>query len=277
MNVRDAHAALALGAALMVTQLVVMNGAANAQTTNAAKKQNGTSATAKTAAKLGAKPRTTRAALPPTKASRMQVSINAKNAPVQIVMERMFRDAKAEYIMDNGVAGNVTLRVANQPFETALALLLRASSSPLTYSRDGNVYVIHSARRTAPSVAASGNAPVNNLEPTDPALVGEVPATFAPQSRVLPTGQTSTPQGIVTNGVGIYPTYSVNTGGYGPPPPVTISPVVPSTNGLSNTYFSPSFNTGVGPMFNVGGTFFAPPWFETNNGYYFPYYGYGNQ
>ena len=272
MNVRDAHAALALGAALMVTQCIAGSGAAHAQTTNGAtKKQNGTRTTAK--------PRTaTRAALPPTKASRTRVTINAKNAPVQTALERMFRDAKANYIIENGVEGYVTLKITDQPFENALALLLRSSSSPLNYSRDGDVYVIHAVRRSAPAVAAAPvTDPASDVDTANADVATEARRQNAPAARVLPTGDISTPLGIVqNNGVGIYSNYSVNTGGFGPPPPVTISPVVPSNNGLNNTYFSPSFGAGVGPMYNLGGTYFAPPWFQTNNGYYFPYYGYGN-
>ena len=151
MNVKNAAVALAAGATLLAT----MNGAAHAQTTTN-NGQTRSRANARTSSR-------TRRALPPTAASRTKVTIDARNAPVQQALERLFHDAKAQYILDNGVAGNVTLKVTNQPFENALSLMLRASSTPLTYSRDGNVYVVrpvgYAAARTNPAGRNITNAP----------------------------------------------------------------------------------------------------------------------
>ena len=283
MNVRNATVALVAGATLMTA----MTGAANAQETTAKKtKTNAASATKRT---------TRRSALPPTAASRSIVSIDAKNAPVQQALERLFRDAKAQYILDNNVSGYVNLKIVNQPFENALRLVLRSSTTPLTYSRDGNVYIIRPAAtvRTTPTVAVTPN---NGAVTGDVAVDGvnnEVPlagnagvtATVPRPTNILGRNDPYYNPYVVTDPTNSpYYQAKVNNGaGFGTPSGLDFSPFGFGGNGFVNSngfanggngfangdngffgsgggFSSGGIITQSGGFYNIGNTSFYNPW-----------------
>jgi len=74
-------------------------------------------------------------ALPP-------ITLDLRDAPVRQALEQLFNSAKVDFSIDNAVQGFVTLKITDQPFESALRLILRSSSVPLTYVKEGNVFIV---------------------------------------------------------------------------------------------------------------------------------------
>jgi type II secretory pathway component GspD/PulD (secretin) len=62
--------------------------------------------------------------------------------------------ARQNYTLDPNVQGNVTIRVANEPFLNVLRLLLRSANPPLTYSVENGVYIVR-PRQAVPSVLSA--------------------------------------------------------------------------------------------------------------------------
>ena len=79
--------------------------------------------------------------------------------------------------MDNAVQGYVTLKITDQPLETALRMLLRSAPMPLTYSKDAGVYIVkprriaQSAEASAPSLQGASRA--NSAGPSASALIAD--------------------------------------------------------------------------------------------------------
>ena len=79
------------------------------------------------------------------------VTITAQDAPVRSTLEAFFKQAGIKnYILENGVAGFVTLNLVDQPMESALKLVLRANSIPLTYSKENGVWIVKPRRISSP-------------------------------------------------------------------------------------------------------------------------------
>ena len=60
------------------------------------------------------------------------ISLDLRDAPVRSALEQLFNTARAQYTLDPGIQGFVTLRITDQPFENAFRLLLRSANPPLT-------------------------------------------------------------------------------------------------------------------------------------------------
>ncbi|WP_395094749.1 hypothetical protein [Armatimonas sp.] len=83
------------------------------------------------------------------------VTITAQDAPVRSTLEAFFKQAGIKnYILENGVAGFVTLNLVDQPMESALKLVLRANSIPLTYSKENGVWIVKPRRVSTEAVLA---------------------------------------------------------------------------------------------------------------------------
>ncbi len=74
-------------------------------------------------------------ALPP-------ITLDLRDAPVRQALEQLFNSAKVQFSIDNQVAGFVTLRIVDQPFENALKLIIRSAAVPLTYVKESGVYIV---------------------------------------------------------------------------------------------------------------------------------------
>ena len=71
------------------------------------------------------------------------VSVELQDAPVRSTIEAIFKQAGIKnYLIDNGVAGFVTLKITDQPLESALKLVMRANSLPLTYTVENDVWIV---------------------------------------------------------------------------------------------------------------------------------------
>jgi hypothetical protein len=71
------------------------------------------------------------------------ITLELKDAPVRSSIEATFQQAGIKnYIIDNNISGFVTLKITDQPFENALKLMMRASSVPLTYTKENDVWIV---------------------------------------------------------------------------------------------------------------------------------------
>ena len=105
------------------------------------------------------------------------VSLDLRNTPIREALEKLFRQTKSDFSMDNAVQGYVTLKITDQPLETALRMLLRSAPMPLTYSKDAGVYIVkprriaQSAEASAPSLQGASRA--NSAGPSASALIAD--------------------------------------------------------------------------------------------------------
>lgn len=87
-----------------------------------------------------------------------------QDAPVRSTIEAIFKQAGIKnYVIDNGVAGFVTLKITEQPLESALKRVMRANSLPLTYTVENDVWIVQPRTIT---LATSLPAPTPEL-PTE--------------------------------------------------------------------------------------------------------------
>lgn len=70
------------------------------------------------------------------------VTLDLQDAPIRAALEQIFRSAKVDFGIDPTVQGYVNLKVTDIPFENALRLILRSSTTPLTYTKEGGVYLV---------------------------------------------------------------------------------------------------------------------------------------
>ena len=71
------------------------------------------------------------------------ISVDLKDAPVRTTLEMMFKQAGIKnYVIENSVAGFVTMKLEDQPFENSLKLVMRAATIPLTYTKENNVWIV---------------------------------------------------------------------------------------------------------------------------------------
>ena len=71
------------------------------------------------------------------------ISFDLKDAPVRTTLEMMFKQAGIKnYVIENSVAGFVTMKLEDQPFENSLKLVMRAATVPLTYTKENDVWIV---------------------------------------------------------------------------------------------------------------------------------------
>lgn len=79
------------------------------------------------------------------------ISLELNDAPVRTTLEMIFKQANIKnYVIDNSVSGVVTMNLTDQPFENALKLVMRASTIPLTYTKENDVYIVKQRIFTKP-------------------------------------------------------------------------------------------------------------------------------
>jgi hypothetical protein len=90
---------------------------------------------------------------PPAPAEQ-KVSLDLQNAPIREALEKLFRQTKSDFSLDGSVQGYVTLKVTDQPLESALRLIIARATVPLTYTKESGVYFIKPRRTRQSSEAA---------------------------------------------------------------------------------------------------------------------------
>ncbi len=94
------------------------------------------------------------------------ITLDLKDAPIRTTLEMAFKQAGiTNYVIDNNVAGFVTMTITDQPFENALKLIMRAATVPLTYIKENNVYIVKPRQISL------------NTLPATPDISQEAPAT----------------------------------------------------------------------------------------------------
>lgn len=72
-----------------------------------------------------------------------KISLDLRDAPIRSTLELAFKQANIKnYVIDNEVAGFITMTITDLPFENTLKLIMRASSIPLTYVKENDVYIV---------------------------------------------------------------------------------------------------------------------------------------
>ena len=88
------------------------------------------------------------------------ISVDLKDAPVRTTLEMMFKQAGIKnYVIDNSVAGFVTMKLEDQPFENSLKLVMRAATIPLTYVKENDVWIVKQ-RIITPTPQTGGPDPI---------------------------------------------------------------------------------------------------------------------
>jgi len=88
------------------------------------------------------------------------ISVDLKDAPVRTTLEMMFKQAGIKnYVIDNSVAGFVTMKLEDQPFENSLKLVMRAATVPLTYLKENDVWIVKQ-RIVTPTPQTGGLDPI---------------------------------------------------------------------------------------------------------------------
>lgn len=88
------------------------------------------------------------------------ITVDLKDAPVRTTLEMMFKQAGIKnYVIDNSVAGFVTMKLEDQPFENSLKLVMRAATLPLTYTKENDVWIVKQ-RIITPTPQTGGPDPI---------------------------------------------------------------------------------------------------------------------
>lgn len=75
------------------------------------------------------------------------ITVDLKEAPIRSTIEMMFKQAGIKnYVIDNSVSGFVTCTLTDLPFENSLKIVMRASTVPLTYIKENDVWIVKARR-----------------------------------------------------------------------------------------------------------------------------------
>jgi hypothetical protein len=91
--------------------------------------------------------------------SNKKVTLNLENADIRYALKLLFNSVGANYTLDPGVQGSVTLALTDVSFRTALESAIKGAGTPLTYRVENNVYSI------SPKVETVLNPVDTNPEP----------------------------------------------------------------------------------------------------------------
>lgn len=141
-------------------------------------------------------------------AQEKNVSLDLRDAPVRTCLEMAFKQADINnFVIDNNVAGFVTMTITDQPFENALKLIMRGATVPLTYIKENNVYIVKS-RSITPIPQTGGPDPIPEIN-TNRAAFERISLTYIDPfdlmsafGNILYIGQFQRFQGGGMNGMG---------------------------------------------------------------------------
>ena len=92
------------------------------------------------------------------------ISVDLKDAPVRTTLEMMFKQAGIKnYVIENSVAGFITMKLEDQPFENSLKLVMRAATVPLTYTKENDVWIVKQ-RISTPTPQTGGPDPISDVK-----------------------------------------------------------------------------------------------------------------
>ncbi|MDX1934261.1 MAG: hypothetical protein SFU56_16795 [Capsulimonadales bacterium] len=89
------------------------------------------------------------------------VSLNVQNAPVRLALERLFQEARRDYVIAHDVSGVISMQVTRRPFSEALRLLLNNASPALEMEQESGIFLI---RRKVTEASENGGKSVARNE-----------------------------------------------------------------------------------------------------------------
>jgi hypothetical protein len=105
------------------------------------------------------------------------ISLDLKDAPVRSTLEMAFKQAGIKnYVIDNEVAGFITMTITEQPFENTLKLIMRAATVPLTYVKENDIYIIKVRKIT--EFKQSSTPDITVYERTSSVIFERIPLTY---------------------------------------------------------------------------------------------------
>ena len=105
------------------------------------------------------------------------ISIELNDSPIRTSLEMLFKQANIQnYVIDNNVAGFVSMKITDQPFETALKLIMRGASEPLTYTKENGVYIVK--LRLITQAPSSPVPDITISQPISNVIWERIPLTF---------------------------------------------------------------------------------------------------
>lgn len=76
------------------------------------------------------------------------VSIEYVDAPIRTALEQLMKQGEIKnYLISNDVEGFINLKLSDQPFETALKIVMRANAVPLLYKIENNILIVEKRRQ----------------------------------------------------------------------------------------------------------------------------------
>ena len=106
-----------------------------------------------------------------------KISLDLKDAPVRSTLELAFKQAGINnYVIDNEVAGFITMTITDQPFENTLKLIMRAASTPLTYVKENDVYIVKLRKIT--EFKPTPLPDLTTVAPTNSVIFERLPLTY---------------------------------------------------------------------------------------------------
>ena len=104
------------------------------------------------------------------------ITVDLKEAPIRSTIEMMFKQAGIKnYVIDNSVSGFVTCTLTDLPFENSLKIVMRASTVPLTYIKENDVWIIKERISIPPVVN-----PVFEMPKRNNVMFERIPLSYRP-------------------------------------------------------------------------------------------------
>ena len=105
------------------------------------------------------------------------ITLELKDAPIRTSLEMLFKQAGVNnYVIDNNVAGFVSMNIKELPFDVALKLIMRSAAEPLTYTKENGVYIVK-VRIISPA-PANPVPDITAAPPTGNVIWERIPLTF---------------------------------------------------------------------------------------------------
>jgi len=105
------------------------------------------------------------------------ITLDLKDAPIRATLELAFKQAGINnYVIDNEVAGFITMTITDQPFENTLKLIMRAASTPLTYVKENDVYIVKLRKIT--EFKPTPLPDLTTVAPTNSVIFERIPLTY---------------------------------------------------------------------------------------------------
>ena len=112
-----------------------------------------------------------------------RITLELKDVPIRSALETLFKGTGLNYVIDQNVTGMVSsLTLRDETFDRALRVLLKSATPPLTFRKDGEVYLIRTKEEPPPEMTPS--TPLENTYVEAPVtsediILEKIPLNFA--------------------------------------------------------------------------------------------------